>query len=120
MRTTVNEVKQILDDTQLTDPVITAYIGTSNTFVDENLLSTSLSAAMLTEIEKWLTAHLITISRERMAAKEEAGGARIEYIGAFGAGLSSTPYGQTAIALDNTGTLLALSNGTKSIKIVAL
>jgi len=89
-------------------------------FVDENLLSTSLSAAMLTEIEKWLTAHLITISRERMAAKEEAGGARIEYIGAFGAGLSSTPYGQTAIALDNTGTLLALSNGTKSIKIVAL
>ena len=120
MRTNVTDVKNILDNTTLSDPIITGYIDSANVFVTEYLEPTTLSAIMLEEIEKWLSAHLISFTRERMAASEEAGGAKIKYIGVFGKGLDSTPYGQTAIMLDDTGTLLELSAGKKNINITSL
>jgi len=112
MRTTVQLVKDILDDTALTDNQITSYIGSANVFVTD-ALGTTLSVAVLAEIERWLTAHMITCTRERSAIKEAAGGASIQYTGAWGAGLLSTSYGQMAVALDTTGTLADIAK-TKS------
>jgi len=105
MRTTVEEVRQIMDETSIADASITAYIGTANKLVNALLLNTGLSEELLTEIEKHITAHFITVFRERMAKKEGAGGAYIEYQGEYKDGLHATPFGQTAMLLDVTGTL---------------
>lgn len=108
-RVTAAEVLVIMDAVELADPIVEAYISGAETFVNENLTNTALSEATLKEIERWLTAHLISISRERQSKKEQAGKAAIEYAGAWGEGLKMTSFGQTAIALDSTGTLNGLS-----------
>lgn len=107
-RTTADEVKQILDNSQLTDAVIDAYIAGANALVTQVLGSSSLSATLLEQIEMWLTAHMISVTRERMGAKEEAGGAKIEYTGTYGQSLKSSPYGQTVLILDTTGGMAGL------------
>lgn len=119
MRTTVAEVKKIIE-TELSDLIITAYIEDANIFVDENLIDQDLSEKTLTSIEKWLAAHMLASTRERVAKEEGAGGAYIKYAGNFGEGLKSTPYGQQAVILDTSGTLLAFSDGKKKINIISL
>lgn len=103
-RTNVADVKNIIE-TALTDPIIEAYVNSANVFVTGTLDGKGLSDAVMEEIEKWIAAHMIASTRERMGKEEEAGGARIEYLGKYGEGLSSTPYGQMAIQLDTSGTL---------------
>lgn len=108
-RVTPSEVLTIMDNVELSDSIVEAYISGAEAFVNENLSTTSLTESTLKEIERWLTAHLISISRERQSKKESAGKASIEYAGAWGEGLKMTSFGQTAIALDMTGTLNNLS-----------
>jgi len=116
VRVTAAEVKAILDNTALSDTDILAYAAGANALVNE-VLGTG-TEDLLTEIEKWLTAHLITISRERQALKEGAGGASITYTGNFGVGLQSTSYGQMVLVLDTTNALAAL--GGKAARIIAI
>lgn len=107
-RVTATEVKAILDDSALSDPIVDTYILGANALVTENLAGTSMSADLLKEIERWVAAHLISVTRERQAKKEGAGGASIEYTGEWGTGLSGSSYGQMAMTLDYTGTLSSL------------
>ncbi len=116
-RTTVEEVKQILNDTELSDPIIEGYIKAANSMIN-NVLSGKLDEDTLEEIERWLTAHMIASTRERQAVKEGAGGAFIEYTGKFGEGLKSTSYGQMVLTMDTTGLMAAL--GMKQIKLIAI
>jgi len=109
MRTTAVDVKRILDNTTLTNTIIEAYISASNVMVTQ-ILGTTLSDTVLTEIEKWLAGHLIASTRERQAKKEGAGGAEIEYTGKYGLGFTLTSYGQMVLALDTTGAM-ALAQG---------
>jgi len=118
MRTTTDEVRQIMDETELTDAVITSYITGANLLVTQTVGSTGLPSGLLTEIERWLTAHMIASTRERQAVKEEAGGAKIEYAGVYGEGLKSTTYGQMVLALDTSGSFAALGGKGMSIRAV--
>jgi len=113
-RTNVNDLKKILDDSALAYSTLSAYIDSANVFVTATLTGQSLSTALLTEIEKWIAAHMVTITRERVAKKEGAGGAFIEYAGQWGRGLASTSYGQMAINLDTSETLQALADGKRT------
>ena len=120
MRTSIAEVKLIIETT-LTDPSILSFITTANTMVNNVLglaeseeSSSGSENSRYTEIEKWLTAHLIAMTRERMASKEEAGGAKIEYVGQTGLGLSSTPYGQMVLSMDTSGAF-AIQEGAKRL-----
>lgn len=117
MRTTVAKVRQIID-TELEDENIVGIIEGASILLDQLFISISMPDTILTEIERWLTAHLIAISKERQAKKEGAGGAYIEYAGEYGSGFEATSYGQTAVALDYSGTLKGLSG--KSAKITAI
>jgi hypothetical protein len=121
MRTTAAEVKQILDNTTLTDAVIEAFIKSANLFVTNSLSTSVLDDDTLEDIEMWVTAHLITYTLDRQSKKEEAGTAKIEYAGNFdGKGLLGTSYGQMAINMDTTGKLASLAQTGKTIKIQAL
>lgn len=112
-----DEIKLILSDTELTDPALTAFITSASNLVDEMLVG-YLSDTMLTEVEKWLAAHMITSTVERMATREGAGGAEIFYTGTYGQNLTSTPYGQMVLSLDPTGRMATL--GGKSAKLIAI
>jgi len=118
IRTTATEVKLILDDSSLEDATVDAYITAASALVDSALGSSSLGDTLLEEIERWLTAHMIASTRERIALKEAAGGASITYTGQYGQKLSSTPYGQMVLVLDTTNTMASL--GGKSASIVAI
>lgn len=114
-RVTATEVKAIMDGVTLADSVIDSYITGANELVTHNLGSSSLPVGILKEIERWLSAHLVAITRERQAKKEGAGGASIEYTGEWGSGLRSTSFGQMAMALDTTGTLAGLEGKSAGI-----
>ncbi len=120
MRTTVEKVQDILDDTELDDEIIESFINSANVFVTASLSGKGLSAALLTEIERWLSAHMIASTRERTASKEAAGTASIEYSGKWGEGLLSTSYGQTAVTMDTSGTLAAIAQGKIAAQIYAI
>jgi len=118
-RTTVDEVKEIMDNTALDDAQITPYITVANTIVTDELGSSSeLTDDKLEEIERWLTAHLIAITRERITKQEKLGDASVTYTGAFGSGLDSTPYGQMVRILDVSGILGNLGKRVISIKAI--
>lgn len=115
VRVTASEVKEIMDTT-LSDVIVGAYITSANTLVN-SVLGTG-ATDLLKEIERWLTAHMIAVTRERQAQKEGAGGAYIEYTGKYGQDLSSTSYGQMAMALDTTGALAGLAGKSASITAI--
>ena len=104
MRVTGEEVKAIIE-TELDENQILPYITTSNVYVNQMLGITDLSENVLSQIELWFTAHLIATTKERISKKEEAGSAKVEYVGSFGMGLTSTPYGQACLNLDTSGEL---------------
>lgn len=118
MRVTAAEVKEIMADVTLADGIVNSYILGANSMVNTVLAGKTLSDELLKEIERWLSAHLIAVTRERMASKEGAGGAFIEYAGNYGEGLKSTSYGQTVLVLDSTGSFAAV--GRKQVQFTAI
>jgi hypothetical protein len=119
-RVTAAEVKAIMPvNNPPSDSVINSFITGATNLVDNVLGSdTTLSDDLKKEIERWLTAHLISITLKRMASEEGAGGANIKYAGEWGRGLSSSPYGQTVLVLDSTGKMATLDS--KGAKIIAI
>ena len=115
VRVTDAEVKEIIETTINTVPFIIA----ANLLVTNTLGSTGLSAATLTEIERWVSAHLVAI-RVRQATKEKIADAEITFEGnqtSMGKGLLATTYGQQAIMLDTTGALSSLGKKKASIEV---
>ena len=114
VRTDATAVK-LLTGSDLSDAIVDGYIGDANAFV--NAILGTATSTILTTIEKYVSGHLLTIARERLAMKEGAGGAFIHYAGDYKMGLTATQYGQSAIDLDTTGALAAL--GRKAAGITA-
>jgi len=102
VRVTATEVKAILEDTALTDLAVDAYIVSANAMVNE-IMATTDTSDLLKELERWLTAHMIAISKERQTIKEEAGTAKATYANIYGQGLKATSYGQMVLSLDTSG-----------------
>ena len=116
VRVTATDVRAIIP-TSLLDAAIDAYIKIANPMVT-NTVTCGLSEAVLKEIERWLTAHLISITQERMTTEEKLGEASVKYSGVFGEGLKSTTYGQMVLQLDTCGQFGNL--GKKEITITAI
>jgi len=100
-RTNSALVKEIVT-TSMTD--LTAFITAANLIVTDKLSSSGLSAATLTEIERWLAAHFV-VCKERQPTSKRIGETEESYNWNTNTGLLRTTYGQAAIALDTTGTL---------------
>ena len=100
-RTNSALVKEIVT-TNMTD--LTAFITAANLIVTDKLSSSGLSAATLTEIERWLAAHFV-VCKERQPTSKRIGETEESYNWNTNTGLLRTTYGQAAIALDTTGTL---------------
>jgi len=81
-------------------------IAVANLLVDELLGGQSLTEARLTQIELYLSAHFVSISqRDGPLAAQVLGEATERYFNIYGAGFSSTRFGQQAMILDTSGIL---------------
>lgn len=118
VRVTSAEVAKIIDTDSATD--IDAYIGIATLVVDDELSSTTLNAARLKDIERYLTAHLIAFSNREHEAQEErlgSGGVSRRFDFIKDMGLNNTTYGQMTLMLDTTGTLSTL-NETEGASVI--
>jgi len=116
VRTNYADVNSIMDGMTVTEADVNKYIAAANTMVNTVLGTTA--SDLYTEIEKWLAGHMLAITRERVAKIAEAGTAKIEYIGKWGAGLQSTSYGQMVLALDTSGTFMNLEKKPAFLRAV--
>lgn len=102
-RVTEADVRTIIDTT-LGVGEIDPFITTANLIVEGYLASTTLTETVLTEIEKYMAAHCLSVKDQRVKS-EKIDVLSFTYTGTFGDGLKLTQYGQMAILLDTTGTL---------------
>jgi len=101
---TTEQVKAVIT-TPKTD--LSAQIGVADNLVDEELANVGLSETRLTNIKIYLSAHFVAVD-ERQPIEDEVGETRVEFDENRRDGLRSSTYGQTAIALDTSGTLSGL------------
>lgn len=94
------DVRAIMPETALTDPDIQIYINSANVYINAVTAGGEYTEETLFEMERWMSAHMIAMTQERVAKEEGAGGAYIKYAGDWGEGLMQTPYGQTVLNLD--------------------
>ena len=118
-RVTAIEVKAILDGCTTDDTVIEVMIGAATELIDEVFLNdTDVSTALLKEIERWLTAHMVASSVFRTTSGEKVGDAEVKYTGQWGKNLESTPYGQMVLTLDFTGKMAKMGKQAAKIKAI--
>lgn len=114
--TTATDVKGIIDTT-VEDVDIDRFIKTAQALVDARLLTKGLDDALLEQIELYLSAHYLTF-KEKQTSSVRFGDAKDVYQGRTGMGLNSSHYGQTALALDISGTLASLGNETATFEVM--
>ncbi len=102
------DVEEIIDVDSSVN--VTRFIQTANTLINEILLRAGLSAAILVEIELWLSAHFVAML-QRQLTSEAIDDAKDTFVSKIDLGLRNSRYGQQAIALDSSGKLAALSGG---------
>jgi len=102
----VNSVEDIID-TDLAETQIQAFIDAANLTLDE-VFDSELSAGLLTELNKWLAAHLLSTRYQRVEL-EAVSDVSVTSQGETGLGLDATSYGQQCTILDPTGKLSNLN-----------
>jgi len=125
-RVTANGVKEIIPGTTLGDTAIDVFINAAGLIINSVFAnaSTTPSEAILTEMERFYTAHMISSTNYRLPAREKVGdaeieyGSKVEYVGKGYDRLSGTPYGQTVLDLDPTGMMNTV--GKRAVKIFAI
>ena len=96
------EVLAIMDlGSGVTD--VDAFILSANMIVTDKLAGQSLGDARLKEIERWLSAHFVSIKFPRLKSEKADGAADVYDVGQLGKGLQATAYGQQVLLLDTTG-----------------
>lgn len=96
------DIQAIRPTTQDTVPFIQA----ASLFVDAYIGQAGWSLPVATELERWLTAHLMAVADGAGLAERRIGDTTIRYhTPKVGLGLDATLYGQQVLLLDTTGTL---------------
>lgn len=102
-RVTDAEVRVIIPNTSIAD--LTPFIAVASLQVDAIAqgCAASLSDDQLKNVELYLSAHLVALSDQTVALKSEKfeNAENVYQTGAFGEGVLSTNFGQTANALSN-------------------
>jgi hypothetical protein len=117
---TVDDVEDLMQDSSLSDSYVTSILTTVDHILSKvyEYYTGTIGTALLTDIQKYYAAHIIASTTQRMGAEEQVGEARIKYIGKWGVGFESTPYGQILLALDTSGLIAKSALRTASIYVV--
>lgn len=101
-RVTETEVRVIIT-TSLTD--LSPFITVANQMIDAKLLSYGYTDAELKEIERWLSAHFVSVVDPKLI-EEEIGDSKDKHaLPKMIPGLQGTVYGQQVLVLDRSGIL---------------
>ena len=104
-RVTATEVKEIIS-TNVSDSDVGACIAAATLIIDNNLANQDMGASLLKEIERWLAAHLLAMSRDPRERNIRVGEAEVRFQSDdFGKGLEATTYGQVVLSMDTSGKL---------------
>lgn len=125
---TVTELKDILEvPGEVTNASLQAFLDDANIFVSEDLAAKGFTSTRLKAIEKYIAAHLAIQYIERGGlVSSQTGLARDTYtsLSPLGnaniGGFQLTRYGQQAITLDTSKTLLGMSTSTLKAKFRVL
>jgi len=101
-RTDASSVNAIMQSA-LNDSEIEAVIEHANRIVTRKLGGEGLTSELLTDIETWLTAHLIATGKERQPQQEKIGDIWLVYNKNPDGFLKSTDFGQMVLFLDTSG-----------------
>jgi hypothetical protein len=121
IRTTRNDVLGLLDsDVSINTAVLDRIIIAASALVDQVFVNVEDPGdTLLTEIEMWLSAHMVASTPMfRTTADEKIGDAQVRYTGQWGKMLESTPYGQMVLTLDITGQMAKAGKAAASIYAV--
>ncbi len=111
IRTTDEAVEGIIEVDETIS--LTPFIETASALTDDVAAADStITAARLELIERYLSAHFYTLRDPRPTA-ERAGPVSTNYQSNVGQGFKSSHYGQMAISLDSSGTLKRMSEGKR-------
>lgn len=112
-RATVSSVRKIIDSGK-DDTFVEASIRSANVLVDR-LVGKGMENDQLREIEIWLSAHFLSVTDRLTRFKEEKTGQSFAlFEGSTKMGLEYTPFGQQAMVLDTSGTLLKVSQNKQA------
>lgn len=106
--------KEIDNDTP--EDEITSFINSAHVLVCNTLDGYGISTALITEIERYLSAHFAVLAYPSVQ-REQIGPMSNSFFGKLGTGLENTRYGQSAIAMDPTGILKEFSDGKRRIRV---
>ena len=109
--------------TELTDDEISGVITTSNVLYSTLLANKGFGDGLEIEIKRYLTAHFVAVKDPTPTVKAVGlGDAREEYeqIGnvTVQTGLKATRWGQTAITLDPSGTLIRVGGVKQTLRVL--
>lgn len=98
------------------------FITAADLLIDQHLADEGLSDALVKEISRWLSAHYACMRYQRLSSQKIGPAADSYQTSAPGKRylLSSTDYGQQAIALDPTGKLLKLSKEGRHVPSISV
>lgn len=103
---TAADVKEVLNTT-LTVTDLKPFLTAAQGLVSARLEGEGYTDGELTEIERWLAAHLAAV-RDPRVSEEGVGSSQFRYEGETGLGLDFTRYGQQVQVLEHRGILAAL------------
>ena len=118
MRTTPNDVIALMDDDLgLVADNVQPFLAMASSIVDNYLVDTGQPNDILAHIEKNLAAHFASM-KYKYAKEEKVGDAswKTGYTG--GSGLNATPYGETALMLDQSGALALLGGPVMGLQTI--
>jgi hypothetical protein len=106
-RTTDAEIKELVD----TDKDVGWAVEAATVLVDEHLVGIGISDSMLQRIELFIGAHLAELASAGAGIiRESTGVSSTTWANIYGEGFRATRWGQQALALDFTGTLVGLTS----------
>lgn len=116
------ENQDVLDIMDLDpDSDLEPFINVAHILVEKKLIGKGMDEDLLTEIERWLSAHFASIKSPRImdesigdASQKKEG---IVFLGQK-KGLDTTPYGQQVLVLDTSGTLAQMGKNPAMIEVI--
>lgn len=109
-RVTAEAVQEVINTSIDANVILTNMIDTANVLVDTYLEPAGLDETVLAKIELYLAAHFVALTEEGGGiTRSKLGDADESYANIFEEGFRSTRFGQTALALDSSGTLAGVA-----------
>ena len=111
---TPHEVRAVIDT--VPDSIdLATFIETADLIVTEQIIDPTITAARLKQIELYLTAHFVAITRERGGlTSDETGDSKVDFSDVYEAGFAMTRFGQLAMQLDTSGVLKTIDEDAKT------